>query len=336
MIFDNSRISARQMQALLILWIFSTALIALPSLSGGLYAMLAGGGIIIAECAVISFAVKRMGMLMRKISAVLAGGSMIFYTGMNIRLLCSAVGLYLLPDTPSRITAAVFIIAAVYAAFLGIQTIGRAGEIIFVIAAVNAVIAATLCLFDEGREIVGTVVQSQSGSVISSGLQNAFLFGGGQALFVLLPRTDGEKTGGKAVLAAVIAVLAAVLFAWIALVKFGAADTAARAFPALNIMDTVSLEFIFGDKQDVFMLRLWILAVFSAVGLGIFAFGNIFGENGAYSAVGGAIAFAMSFVPKTAEEALWLIYMAGAVCLALFGALLPLIGIVFGKVGGEK
>ena len=334
MIFDNSRISARQMQALLILWIFSTALIALPSLSGGLYAMLAGGVIIVAECGLISFAVKRMGMLMRKISAVLAGVSMIFYTGMNIRLLCSAVGLYLLPDTPSRITAAVFVIAAVYAAFLGIQTIGRAGEIIFVIAAVNAVIAAVLCLFDEGREIVGAVGQGQGG--VSNGLQNAFLFGGGQALFVLLPRTDGEKTGGKAVLAAVIAVLAAVLFAWIALVKFGAADTAARAFPALNIMDTVSLEFIFGDKQDVFMLRLWILAVFSAVGLGIFAFGNIFGENGAYSAVGGAMAFAMSFVPKTAEEALWLIYMAGAICLVLFGALLPLIGILFRKAGGEK
>ena len=334
MIFDNSRISARQMQALLILWIFSTALIALPSLSGGLYAMLAGGVIIVAECGLISFAVKRMGMLMRKISAVLAGVSMIFYTGMNIRLLCSAVGLYLLPDTPSRITAAVFVIAAVYAAFLGIQTIGRAGEIIFVIAAVNAVIAAVLCLFDEGREIVGAVGQGQC--CVSNGLQSAFLFGGGQALFVLLPRTDGEKIGSKAVSAAVIAVLAAALFAWIALVKFGAADTAARAFPALNILDTVSLEFIFGDKQDVFMLRLWILAVFSAVGLGIFAFGNIFGENGAYSAVGGAMAFAMSFVPKTAEEALWLIYMAGAICLVLFGALLPLIGILFRKAGGEK
>ena len=103
MLFTNGRISVRQMQALIILWIFSSALIGMPSASVyNIYSVIIGAAIVLAECIFICIAEKRLrsSNVIYKAVYILSGISMIVYSGINIRLLSEAIGLYILSDTP--------------------------------------------------------------------------------------------------------------------------------------------------------------------------------------------------------------------------------------------
>ena len=279
MVFTNGKISARQMQSLIILWIFSSALIGMPSAAVyNIYSVLIGAGIVLAECLLICYAEKRLNgnEKYHRLTAMLAGISMIIYAGINIKLLCGAVSIFLLPNTPAWIIALVFALAALYMAVLGSQAVGRSAELFLIIVGVNAVI---------------------------------------------------------------ISVVAVVFFTYTAVSKFGINDTAARVYPALNIMDTVSLPFIFGDKQDVFMLRMWMFAVFAAVGFGVFSCGRVFSRSKTaypHTIISAVIALAVSFIPQDINGAVQMLYTAGEISLIVFGVILPAISLTIGTKGGSR
>lgn len=339
MLFTNGRISARQMQALIILWIFSSALIGMPSASVyNIYSVIIGALIVLAECIFICQAEKRLrnSAVLYRIIYILSGISMVVYAGINIRLLSEAIGLYILSNTPLWVISSVFALAALYVAVLGKQTLGRAGEIMFIIVAVNALITIFLCLSDAGEGLLRAAFSQSSENIILSGIKCSCMFGGVQALFFILPYTDGDDKNKKAAYAVIISELAVIVFTYISVSKFGLADTAVRMFPALNVMDTVNLQFIFGDKQDVFMLRMWIFAVFIAVGFGIYAFGRVISstkKSGIQSVLGALAALAISFIPVNTTDTIQMLYTTGEVSLIIFGVVVPLIGLIFGEKG---
>ena len=342
MVFTNGKISARQMQSLIILWIFSSALIGMPSAAVyNIYSVLIGAGLVLAECLLICYAEKRLNgnEKYHRLTAMLAGISMIIYAGINIKLLCGAVSIFLLPNTPAWIIALVFALAALYMAVLGSQAVGRSAELFLIIVGVNAVISAVLCLSDAGEGLLTSAFSITNQNVLLNGLKCACMFGGAQALYVLLPYTDGEEKTKKAVYAVLISVVAVVFFTYTAVSKFGINDTAARVYPALNIMDTVSLPFIFGDKQDVFMLRMWMFAVFAAVGFGVFSCGRVFSRSKTaypHTIISAVIALAVSFIPQDINGAVQMLYTAGEISLIVFGVILPAISLTIGTKGGSR
>ncbi|GFI60883.1 spore germination protein YndE [Clostridiales bacterium] len=340
MLFSNGKISARQMQSLIILWIFSSAFVSLPSVAvSNIYSVLIGAGIVIAECILICYAHEYMKgrQELYKIVAAASGISMIFYAALNIRLLCGAIAILLLPNTPAWIISAVLAATALYMAVLGPQTVGRAGELIFIIVAINAIVAFILCLSDTGSAIVNASYRGD-GNIIVNGLRCACMFGGAQVLYVLLPYTDGNDKEKKSIYAVVIAIIASAAFTYVAITKFGLRDAALRAYPTLNIMDTVSLDSLFGDKQDVFMLRIWLFAVFSAVGLGIFACGASLSitEKGRIEIIISALAAAvLSLIPWDTERSIQMLYNLGEISLLVFGLAIPFMSII-GQGKGRK
>ncbi len=342
MIFSNHKISARQMQAAIVLIIFSSSLIGLPSTAVyNIYSVIIGALITAAECIIICAASKRLeySSKIKWLINTAAGVSLIIYAGINIKLLCSAVSMYLLPKTPFWITAAVFVLAALYMACLGTQPAGRTGEIIFVIVAVNAVLAAGICLYDTKGGLLTAAFEQAGEDVVINGLKCSFMFGGVQSLFILLPSTDGEKKEKKAVYAVIIALAAVVVFTYTAVSKFGLNDTSERLFPALNIMDTVNLEALFGDKQDVLMLRMWFFAVFAAVGFEILIFGRALSAERLFkpmAIIGASAAFVTSFLFDDINIAIAALYVTGGVSLALFAVLAPVLSIFVKKVEGKN
>lgn len=340
MIFSNQNISARQMQASILLVIFSSSLIGLPSTAVyNIYSVIIGAMIAIAECIIICAASKRLYFSNRlnNFIKIAAGISLIIYAGINIKLVCSAVTMYLLPKTPFWITGAVFALTALYMAFLGIQSAGRAGEIIFVIVVINAVIAAFLCLYDTKGGLLTAAFEQAGNDVILNGIKCSFMFGGAQALFIVLPNTDGENKEKKAVYAVIMALIAVVIFTYTAVSKFGLNDTAERVFPTLNIMDTVNLEDFFGDKQDVFMLRMWFFAVFAATGFEVLMFGKSVRSAAFFYPrviVGAVSAFLISFLFEDINIAVAALYVTGGISLVLFGILMPILSIFVRKGDG--
>ena len=324
MIFSNRKISARQMQAAVALIIFSSSLIGMPQTAVyNIYSVLIGALITAAECALICFSVNKLACFDKsnRIVKILAGLSLIITAGANIRLVCSAVSLYLLPKTPVWIVAAVFAAGALYMASTGAQGAGRTGEIIFVIAAVNAVIAAAVCIYDTGGGMLTAAFEQSGDHVLLNGFRCSFMFGGAQSLFILLPETEGENRSKKAICAVMMALAAVVAFTYTAVSKFGLGDTADRVFPALNIMDTVNLEAFLGDRQDVLMLRMWFFAVFAAVGFEILLFGKGLVKDGGSALLicaGASVAFVLSLIFDGASSAVAGIYLTGGASLAVF------------------
>lgn len=326
---ESLKISARQLQALTALWIFSSALTgaAFAADVADVTGMILGAVGFVAVCGLICFAEGRMSCGIRGAVTALSGISMVFYAGIMLRILCGAVAAYLLPDTPEWMVAAVFSAAACYMALLGLDITARTGEILFIAVAFNAVIAALLWLAQRrGADI-------NNGVLMAKGLRRFCMLGAPQVLFVLLPHTEDGKKREKAVTAAAISVAAAVMFNIMALYKFGAADFAARAFPVLDITGAAALGSLFGDRQDVLMLRTWTLAAFPAIGLGVSGFAAARGKGAALTAVGCAAAFIISVAIDDMLTAIRLLYTAGEVSFVLFGVVVPVAALLVQKVG---
>lgn len=328
MLFDNNRISARQMQALLILWIVSTSFITLPyMLENGILSIVIGAIIVLIEYIIIIICMDKIvkTALLYKWAYIVSAIIMVFYAGMNIKFVCSLINIYLLPNTHSWIIEVVTAFLCLYMAVLGIQTIGRSGEILFVISAINAVIAFGLCVFDVLGNVELSNLTFQNENLIKNSLKSSFMISPPWILFVLLPITDGENKTGKAIYSVIISVIVIIAFIALAMFKFGKADVVARTFPLINITDTVNLEFIFGDKQDVLMLRMWIFTVVAVIGLGIYAMGKAINKDKKRSMTFAAIAaFIIAVIPQNSSEAVALVYKAGEIGFILFALIIIL------------
>lgn len=340
---NEMKISIRQMQSLLILWIFSVAVVGIPYVIKDILSLLVGSVFVVIEYVLICYASKKLmnNAVMQKIFSIFAGISILIYSGLLIRIMCGAVNIFLLPETPVFAIILTIVMIALYSSVLGMQTIGRVGEIIFVIVTVIAIIAVLFCSVGSGKTAVE--ILNKFGYIGEDMLNNAlkamFMFGTPSILLVLLPYTYGRNREMSAIKASTIAVIAAVVFVLIATIKFGYADVRVRIFPVLNVMDTVRLPFVFGDKKDVYMIRMWILAVFSAICIGLFVSGRAFstGKNASkiWLIICAACVFAVAFVLPDLTFSFGMLFEVGKVAAPIFGAIIPFICIFIKKKGSD-
>jgi len=344
---DNTKISVRQMQSLIILWIFSVAVVGIPYVVKDIMSLLLGAVFVVIEYVFICYASRKLmnNALIQKVFSILAGISILIYSGILIRLMCGAVNIFLLPETPVFAITITIVLVALYSSLLGIQTIGRTGEIIFFIVAVISVITVVFCAVDSGKTAIDFLndFDFMTDNIINNALNIMIMFGTPSILLVLLPYTYGMKRELSAIKASIISVVAALIFVLIALFKFGYADIGKRIFPVLNIMDTVSLPFVFGDKKDIFMIRLWILAVFCAICIGLFVCGRAFSTgkaaNKTWLIVCAIGVFTVSFILPNVILSFGLLYDVGKISAIVFGVIIPFICIFIkkkGSAGDEK
>lgn len=338
---DESKISIRQMQSLLILWIFSVAVVGIPYVVKDILSLLVGSVFVVIEYVFISYASRKLmnNAVLQKVFSLIAGISILVYSGILIRIMCGAVNIFLLPETPVFAITLAIVMVALYSSLLGLQTIGRMGEIIFAIAAIIAVIAVLFCSIDTGKTAIDFLndFDFKGNNIINNAFKAMFMFGTPSILLVILPYTYGMNRELSAIKASIIAVVAAIVFVLIATFKFGYADIGERIFPVLNIMDTVSLPFIFGDKKDVFMIRMWILAVFCAICIGLFVSGRAFSFGKSASKVWLIVCavgvFAISFILPNVLLSFDLLYNVGKISVFVFGAIIPFLCIFIKKKG---
>ncbi len=338
---DENNISVRQMQSLLILWIFSVAVVGIPYVVKDILSLLVGAVFVVIEYVFICYASRKLmnNAIMQKIFSVAAGISILIYSGILIRIMCGAVNIFLLPETPVFAITLAIVLVALYSSVLGLQTIGRTSEILFAIVAVIAIIAVLFCAVDTGKTAIDFLndFDFMGENTMNNAFKAMFMFGTPSILLVLLPYTYGMNRELSAIKASIISVVAAIVFVLIATFKFGYADIGKRIFPVLNIMDTVSLPFIFGDKKDIFMIRMWILAVFSAICIGLFVSGRAFSSGKSASKVWliicAALVFAVSFILPNVIFSFGLLYNVGKISALVFGAIIPLICIFIKKKG---
>lgn len=337
----STKISVRQMQALMILWIFSVAMVGIPYVVNDITSLLLGAVFAVIEYVLICYASKKLmnNKTLEKIAGGFAGISVLIYSGILIRIMCGAVNIFLLPETPVFAITLAIVFVAFYSAVLGLQSIGRAGEILFAVTAVITIMSFIFSAVDTSRSAIDFFKDFEifGDDLISNAVKAMFMFGTPSMILVLLPHTCGMNREMSAVKACMISVAAVVIFVIIAIFKFGYTDINVRIFPTLNIMDTVNLPFVFGDKKDIFMIRMWLFAVFSAVCSGLFVCGRAFSPGKDTSKICliicAGLVFAISFFLPNVLFSFGMLYRVGKVSAIVFGAVLPLISLFIKKKG---
>ena len=132
--------------------------------------------------------VENNNTVLKTISQKLSSVNAFMYTVFLVRLVCSAVNIYLLPSAPVWILALLFVIAAMYCVFLGIQTIGRSAEIIFIFVLISLITSVIFCTTDfvEGLKTKSIFDLNKS----YADMRTVFLFGSPVILYNLISCTD--------------------------------------------------------------------------------------------------------------------------------------------------
>ena len=253
------------------------------------------------------------------------------YTVFLVRLVCSAVNIYLLPFAPVWILALLFVIAAMYCVLLGIQTIGRSAEIIFIFVLVSMVTAVIFCTTDfaEGLKTKNIFDLNKS----YADMRTVFLFGSPVILYNLISCTDGTPIVSSAVKAYVIGLVISVLLIVFSIAEFGRFNE--KIFPVISLTSTVNMPHIFGDKENVLMLRIWFLSAFASTATGIYISSEIIRAERKYILVFSVLVIIAASFLKNVSFVFDMLYFVGIISVVFAGIIIPVL-LLITKDGAKK
>ena len=333
--FENRKISVKQLQTIIVLWTLAFSLSAVPYFIKNIYSVIIGAVFSVLICIFTAFAAEKIqknnNTVLKTISQKLSSVNAFMYTVFLVRLVCSAVNIYLLPSAPVWILALLFIIAAMYCVFLGIQTIGRSAEIIFIFVLVSMVTAVIFCTTDFAEGLKTKSIFDLNRSYAN--MRALFLFGSPVILYNLISCTDGKKRASSAVKAYVIGLVISVLLIVFSIAEFGRFNE--KIFPVISLTSTVNMPHIFGDTENVLMLRIWFLSAFASTATGIYISSEIIRAERKYILVFSVLVIIAASFLKNVSSVFDMLYFVGIISVVFAGIIIPVLSLIT-KDGAKK
>ncbi len=336
--FENRKISVKQLQTIIVLWTLAFSLSAVPYFVKNIYSVIIGAVFSVLICIFTAFTAEKIQKnnntvlnVLKTISKKLSSVNAFMYTVFLVRLVCSAVNIYLLPSAPVLILALLFVMVAMYCVLLGIQTIGRSTEIIFIFVLVSMVTAVIFCTTDfaEGLKTKNIFDLNKS----YANMRALFLFGSPVILYNLISCTDGTPIASSAVKAYVIGLAISVLLIVFSIDEFGGFNE--KIFPVISLTSTVNMPHIFGDKENVLMLRIWFLSAFASTATGIYISSEIiWAERKCILVFSVLVIIAASFL-KNVSFVFDMLYFVGIISVVFAGIIIPVLSLIT-KDGAKK
>ena len=333
--FENRKISVKQLQTIIVLWTLAFSLSAVPYFIKNIYSVIIGAVFSVLICIFTAFAAEKIqknnNTVLKTISKKLSSVNAFMYTVFLVRLVCSAVNIYLLPSAPVWILALLFVIVAMYGVLLGIQTIGRSAEIIFIFVLVSMVTAVIFCTTDfvEGLKTKSIFDLNKS----YADMRTVFLFGSSVILYNLISYTDGTKRASSAVKAYAIGLIVSVLLMVFSIAEFGGFNK--KIFPVISLTSTVNMPHIFGDKENVLMLRIWFLSAFASTATGIYISSEIIRAERKYILVFSVLVIIAASFLKNVSFVFDMLYFVGIISVVFAGIIIPVLSLIT-KDGAKK
>ena len=333
--FENRKISVKQLQTIIVLWTLSFSLSAVPYFVKNIYSIIIGAVFSVLICIFTAFAAKKIqknnNTVLKTISKKLSSVNAFMYTVFLVRLVCSAVNIYLLPSAPVWILALLFVIAAMYCVLLGIHTIGRSTEIIFIFVLVSMVTAVIFCTTDfaEGLKTKNIFDLNKS----YADMRALFLFGSPVILYSLISYTDGTKRASSAVKAYAIGLIVSVSLIVFSTAEFGRFNE--KIFPVISLTSTVNMPHIFGDKENVLMLRIWFLSAFASTAMGIYISSEIIKAERKYILLFSVLVIIEVSFLKNVSFVFDMLYFVGIISVVFAGIIIPVLSLIT-KDGAKK
>lgn len=275
MFVDNEKISLRQLQALLLLQCFGTAVLFLPaelaaqSGRGCWLAALLGGGVFAGISLLLSAFGAQDGDIVAWCKegfgniagmAVLLGlaGKFLFDGACELRIFSEVVCRSMLPDTPVWVLSPVVLLLCGFLARKGIEAYGRLAEILFFVTAIPlGLLLLAVAVTAEYQRLLPLELPPMRG-VLSGVAAVSVVFQGLPFLYFAFPYLKKPKQAKRAVLGSIVLLGAVVTgIVLLSLAVFGAQPLSEKLLPTLQLLERVSFTGIFLTRQDVVFLWLW-------------------------------------------------------------------------------
>ena len=281
MFAENRKISLRQLQVLLLLDAFGTAVLFLPAelaqIGGRSCWIDAGiGGLVFVS---LSFLLARVGGKIPEGTAVegfrfcfgpLLGtaasvglmGYLLFCGMAELRIFSEIVCRNMLPNTPVWVISLVILAVAGLLAVYGTECRGRAGEILFFVVIIPLIIVllAVAVSSEYGRVLpleLPTFADIRGGIVGMGAVFQGLVF-----LYFIFPALRKPTiAGGEVMKSTLVATVVVVVIVFLCLAVYGESVLAEKLLPSLQMMERVSFTGLFLTRQDVLLLWFWMASV---------------------------------------------------------------------------
>lgn len=361
MFAENRKISLRQLQVLLLLDSFGTAVLFLPAelaqMSGRacwLVALIGGVvfgllSFLLAKVAkrlpygtVVDWCRNTFGSLLGTVFLIGLAAKLLLDAVLELRLFSEIVCRSMLPNTPVWIISLVILGVAGVLAAQGVESRGRAAEVLFFVVALPLVVilAAVAVSAEYGRirpVALPTVAQLGAGLPALSIVFQGLLF-----LYFIYPNLSKPQKAPRAVLSASLVTGATVtVIVFLCLAVYGEGVLGGKLLPALQMMERVSFTGVFLTRQDVLLLWFWMASV-SVFLSGSLFYGSLLGtqmlrqreeKRKLWLWICLIVVFAVSFLPENLSAAYRLRLQIAPWFNLVYLLILPLLLLVFGKGG---
>ena len=292
MIFENDKISMRQLQALLILDILGACITNIPkkavayAVQDGWISTLVSLLLACASVYLITTSGKILagrqfteyaGIILGKpLGALLAAGLFVkiaVCTGMQLRLFGEIVRQIMLPNTPIGVVTALIAISGLAAAAAGYEARARAGEILVFVVTVPMLILLAFVAFTADFTNLLPLFKSHPADIARGGAANMAAFTGIEFLYLVFPfiRSGGWKEVRPAAIKAVTAAGAlALIITVVTIAKFSPAVLATEKWPLIQLMDSAGTPGSFLERMDAVLMSFWIVSAYAMVSAGVF------------------------------------------------------------------
>lgn len=282
MFAQNNKISIRQLEVMLLLYFFGTAVLFLPAelaetagnacwlvaLFWGLMAtavtlLLSALGQKHPSFSPTDWYCHAFGTFLGKALALLLGIKLLFDGAMELRIFAEIISSSMLPKTPLWLLMAVILLVCGFSARGGIECSGRVAELLFffMLLPLAVVLIAVAITSTYGRVLPITL--PTLGNTWQSSSFFAPVFQGMTVLlfafpFLKQPERVGKRFGVSTLVATVI--FSAIVF--LSLAVYGDVVLGKRLMPTLQMMERVSFTGIFLGRQDLLLLWIWMASCF--------------------------------------------------------------------------
>lgn len=362
MFAENRKISIRQLQVLLLLDCFGTAVLFLPAElteingRGCFFAALLCGLGMAAVSLLLTAVGKRMpcgtvvdwcracfGNFLGTVILLGLAGKLLLDGMLELRIFSEIVCRFMLPATPVWVLSSVLLLVAGALAAQGTECRGRVAEILFFLVAIPLLaVLAAVAISSRYQRILPLSLPAPSGLGVSLG-RVSIVFQGLIFLYFIYP--DLKKPVRLAVWKSCLLITAAVtVIVFLCLANYGEGILAEKLLPSLQMLERVSFTGVFLTRQDVLLLWFWMASAVLFLS-GVVFFGSLLGVQLCRQAeekrkiwlwVVLALLFAAALLPESLAAA-YRLRLAVAPWLNLAYLIgLPVLLLLFGRKGGKR
>ncbi len=299
MFAENHKISLRQLQILLLLDAFGTAVLFLPTefvqINGqGCWLAVLVGGLVFAglslllttvaasmppESTVVEWCRSLFGDLFGGILLVGLGAKLLFDGMLELRLFSEMICRMMLPNTPVWVLSLVLLAVAGALAAQGAECRGRAAEILFFVVLLPLVLVLISVALSAEYGRIRPVELPPIGSLGNSIAAMSIVFQGLVFLYFIFPTLRKPKQARSAVWkSTLVTALLLTVIVFLCLAVYGSGVLSEKLLPTLQMMERVSFTGVFLTRQDVLLLWFWMAGVCVFLS-GVLFYGTVLGTK---------------------------------------------------------